>query len=234
MGQTGNRGWGIRRGKQLAERPGRPTLAWTAGTKRGRQLARGRRECSSAPQPRAQQRLRAGVRQPPARATRGQCAFPRDLATRPPFASLHPPQPAPCTLPVGAQPPGSSIYCLFVVYCGPRARAWQRPGGGGTYGGRSQNFLPRERGRGILNRTPDAESSDQPSSDYSPLAPLAPPRPPPDLHKKRPRKLWPGPSCGSFCSPRSEPTWSCARAFSAEPSAEPRPRSPPARPASRR
>lgn len=64
----------------------------------------------------------------------GQCAFPRDLATRPPFASLHLPQPAPCTLTVGAQPPGSSIYCLFVVYCGPRARAWQRPAGRGEHG----------------------------------------------------------------------------------------------------
>lgn len=49
--------------------------------------------------------------------------------------------------------------------------------------GAQPEFPSRERVRGILNRKPDPENSDQTSSDYSPLAPPSLP-PPPDLHKK--------------------------------------------------
>ena len=113
MGQTGNRGWGSER------KAASPSGLGQAGPWRGlpaqregRQLARGRRECSSAPQPRAQQKLQAGVRQPPSRASRVQCAFPRDLATRPPFASLHLPQPLPARSLLGR-----NCQALLFVVC---------------------------------------------------------------------------------------------------------------------
>ena len=49
--------------------------------------------------------------------------------------------------------------------------------------------------RGILNGKPDAESSDQPSSDYSPLAPplLPPPAPHLQICIKKAKKTLAGP-----------------------------------------
>lgn len=164
----------------------------------------------------------------------GQCAFPRDLATRPPFASLHLPQPAPCTLTVGAQPPGSSIYCLLFTAVLERALGSVLRGGGNMGRWAQPEFPSRERVRGILNGTPDAESSDRPSSDYSPLAP--PLLPPAHLQIciKKAKKTLAGPQLRLTLLPRVGAHLELRAGFQRGAQRRTSPAQSPARPASRR
>lgn len=206
MGQTGTRGRGSERKAASPSGLGRAG-PWRGlrAQREGRQLARGRRECSSAPQPRAQQKLQAGVRQPPARASRGAVRVPSGLGYE--AAVRVPPSPAARSLHAHCWGATARLfYLLFVVYSSPSARAWQRPGGRGTgVGGAPPEFPSRERVRGILNGKPDPESSDQASSDYSPLAPPFLPPPPPDLHKKGQENSGGAPAAAHSAAPGRSP-----------------------------
>lgn len=97
----------------------------------------------------------------------------RGRSSRPPPPTARSPRPARSLLGQSCQ------ACLFVwwLFTAALERAWQHLGRGwrGSVGAQPE-FPSREGVRGILNGKQDPESSDQPSSDYSPLAP---PRLPP-------------------------------------------------------
>lgn len=108
-------------------------------------------------------------------------------------------------------------------------------GGGGNMGRWAQPEFPsRERVRGILNRTPDAESSDQPSSDYSPLAP--PLLPPAHLQIciKKAKKTLAGPQLRLTLLPRVGAHLELRAGFQRGAQRRTSPAQSPARPASRR
>ena len=150
MGQTGTEIQGSERKAASPSGLGRAG-PWRGprAQREGRQLARGRRECSSAPQPRAQQKLQAGVRQPPRPGLAGGSA--RSLGTwlrgsrsRPSISRS--PLPARSLLGRRCQALLFGVCLLFIAVL---ARAGQRPGGGGTgVGGAPPEFPTRERVRG--------------------------------------------------------------------------------------
>lgn len=146
----------------------------------------------------------------------------QDLVARQPIASpAVPPSPA-ARAPHArwwAQLPGLSI-CLFVVSSSLGAHDQQHPKGVGA------EFPSSECVRGILNGKPDQKSSDQPSSDYSPLAPPFLP-PPPDLHKKGEENSGWAPAAAHSAPPgRSPPKLRSGFLHEAQRTA-PLPRSPP-------
>lgn len=135
--------------------------------------------CHAAPG--SKQKLQAGVKQTPTWASRGAERVPARTWWRgsplrpPPYPHLL--QPALLTPAGGRNCQACLFVCLFVVSSSLGAHDQQHPKGVGA------EFPSSECVRGILNGKPDQKSSDQPSSDYSPLAPPFLP-PPPDLHKK--------------------------------------------------
>lgn len=166
MGQAGHCGWGFMGAANLTQAASsghkEPAGCWLAAP--------------AAPRP--EQKLQAGVKQTLARASWGRSAFcpgPGDEAAHrvPPPPTARSPRPARSLLGQSCQ------ACLFVwwLFTAALERAWQHLGRGwrGSVGAQPE-FPSREGVRGILNGKQDPESSDQPSSDYSPLAP---PRLPP-------------------------------------------------------
>ena len=126
------------------------------------------------------------------------------------------------------------IVCLLFTAVLERALGSVLRGGGNMGRWAQPEFPSRERVRGILNGTPDAESSDRPSSDYSPLAP--PLLPPAHLQIciKKAKKTLAGPQLRLTLLPRVGAHLELRAGFQRGAQRRTSPAQSPARPASRR